>query len=887
MSEHTADSIGTTIQPLEILSSDALTNPLKPLADDLSSPSSDDTSVDIVTGKPVETPVPAATPSIERKELYQKLKKRISANTSLDRTLVSNQANKKLPFYNWFKYREGFSEPFINYILQKALDGTEPGILLDPFSGSGSALFAASMQGWKTEGIELLPVGVYATKARFIAEKVDAHVFRNTVTEVMNIHFAEYYNQDYALKHIAITDGAFPPEEERKLVGYLNYCHQHIENEDIRSLLIFAAFCILEDISYTRKDGQYLRWDVRSGRSEGKNTFNKGYIFPFKEAIKDKLRQMAIDLEGMSTQGSLFEEPSTPIAPAIPPKIYQGTCLELLPTTFGKDSVDVIITSPPYANRYDYTRTYALELVFLGTNDETVKHLRQEMLSCTVENKDKREKIESFYKHLGREIDFDIVDKAFHKQGALQELLTILDGYAEQKQLNNSGIATMVHNYFYEMCFVLYEFSRILRVGGTVIMVNDNVRYAGEEVPVDLILSDIAENFGLKAEHIWTVGKGKGNSSQQMGTHGRSELRKCVYIWKKEASMAKVRENLLIEAHQVTYRLRSTFFYRKIKEYNVLAFPSLVAHLFPSQDLYNWDERTSWGIGDDAFEYINSHPDLKMVQVFCHPRLLREYPSLLAYYRNIAALSQKSVGYLVSVDVKKYEADPDNKNTLTSQQAFTLSRLFNEHISLIIDSSLQSFNAEELNALLLTSTGAQIDGAWRNAIGEEAEKVVQSLIIKEAVKRNSLVSFIPRIGTLTEPYNPAKLEEQLGEIGKYRGVWLNNQTSILFSSEPDISLIGKHGNTAGVIEIKGGTDPAGALERYGAAKKSFAKTLSDSPTATTILIASCITPEAQERISTDKAISRFFNLTEIIKEKNKYNELVDLMFSLLDEAHDQ
>lgn len=529
MLEHSADT-GATTKPSKILPSDVSTNHLTYFADDFSLPPSDNVPFNSTT---IEL---AITPSIERKELYEKFKKKISANLALDRTLVSNQANKKLPFYSWFKYREGFSEPFINYILQKFLDNTESKVLLDPFSGAGSALFAASVQGWKTEGIELLPVGIYATEARFIAKNVDAHAFHNTIAEVANINFSDYYSDDSALKHIAITDGAFPPEEERKLVGYINYCHKYVKDEKIRSLLLFAAFCILEEISYTRKDGQYLRWDFRSGRSEGKNTFNKGYIAPFKDALKDKLRQIGIDLEGTSTQQSLFfKEPPQSNASQISPKIHQGSCLEILPTSFEKDSVDVIITSPPYANRYDYTRTYALELVFLGCNDETVKHLRQEMLSCTVENKDKRERLESFYKHLGRELEFDIVNKVFYEQKALQEVIGILNAYAEQKILNNSGIATMIHNYFYEMCFVIYEFSRVLKVGGTIIMVNDNVRYAGEEIPVDLILSDIAESFGLKTEHICTIGKGKGNSSQQMGTHGRSELRKCVYIWKKEA----------------------------------------------------------------------------------------------------------------------------------------------------------------------------------------------------------------------------------------------------------------------------------------------------------------------------------------------------------------
>ena len=47
------------------------------------------------------------------------------------------------------------------------------------------------------------------------------------------------------------------------------------------------------------------------------------------------------------------------------------------------------MTSPPYCNRYDYTRTYALELAMLGLTQAEVSGLRQEMLSCTVENREK------------------------------------------------------------------------------------------------------------------------------------------------------------------------------------------------------------------------------------------------------------------------------------------------------------------------------------------------------------------------------------------------------------------------------------------------------------------------------------------------------------------
>jgi DNA modification methylase len=819
--------------------------------------------------------------SLERDALYEKFKERISVNTALDRTLVSYQGNKRVPFYNWFKYKEGFSEGFVQYILQRF----KPKTLLDPFSGAGAALFAARSLGWQAKGIELLPVGIYATNARLTAERVNPQRLKEAVAVLLQIHFADYYDPAYGLKHIAITKDAFPEGEERQLVGYISYCHQKVKDTDIQTLLLFAAFSILEDISYTRKDGQYLRWDVRSGRSQGETPFSKGYILTFREAITEKLTRIISDLECTYIQQPLFADYVAPPSSSEINKIElcQGSCLDML-ARFEKDSIDVVLTSPPYANRYDYTRTYALELVFLGNNDDHVKHLRQEMLSCTVENKNKKDRLESYYRHMGREIEFDAINAAFENQRALQEILSILDTYQAEKRLNNSGIASLVRNYFYEMCFVIYELARILKPSGTIIMVNDNVRYAGEEVPLDLILSNIAEVFGLTVKHIWTLDRGKGNSSQQMGNHGRSELRKCVYIWEKEPHMAATRDQLLVEAHQINYRLRSTFFYRKLKEYNVLAFPSLVANITPLADLYNWDQRANWGIGEDAFTYISKHESLKLIQVFCHPKLLREYPVLLAYYRNIAALSQKSVSYLVGINTAKYEADQNNKISLNDQQIALLVRLFNEHMSLIIDSSIQSFTEQELQGLLLTSTGAQIDGAWRNAIGEEAEKVVQRLLVKEAVKLDLLSAFIPRNNTNLELFVPERLEAQLSNIGDYRGIMLNNQTSILFSSEPDISLIGKDGTTVGVIEVKGGTDPAGALERYGAAKKSFEDVLRAAPDAKTLLIASCITPEALQRIDQDKTISKYFNLTQVVKEKQKYNELVEIVFTILDQA---
>ena len=91
----------------------------------------------------------------------------------------------------------------------------------------------------------------------------------------------------------------------------------------------------------------------------------------------------------------------------------------------------------------------------------------------------------------------------------------------------------MVRGYFYEMACVIAECARVLKPGARLFMVNDNVRYAGASISVDVILSDIAEKLGFSVELILVLPDGKGNSSQQMGEHGRESLRKCVYVWRK------------------------------------------------------------------------------------------------------------------------------------------------------------------------------------------------------------------------------------------------------------------------------------------------------------------------------------------------------------------
>jgi len=119
-------------------------------------------------------------------------------------------------------------------------------------------------------------------------------------------------------------------------------------------------------------------------------------------------------------------------------------------------------------------------------------------------------------------------------QELLQAILAYLEAQKAKGALNNNGIPRMIRGYFYEMACVIAECARVLKPNSLLFMVNDNVRYAGASISVDMILSDIAENLGFHVVSIIVLPNGKGNSSQQMGEYGREALRKCIYVWRKQ-----------------------------------------------------------------------------------------------------------------------------------------------------------------------------------------------------------------------------------------------------------------------------------------------------------------------------------------------------------------
>ena len=443
---------------------------------------------------------------------------RLSTDITLTRGLVSFQANKTRSVYRWYKFKEAFSAELVEYLLRR--HGVKKGVLLDPFAGSGTSLFASSGLGLRAEGIELLPIGQRVIETKQLIDAGLRPVDIATLSKWADEAPWRKVRKSKPLAELRITKGAYPEETAASMRRFLAAIDE--EADHVRSVLMFALLCILEAISYTRKDGQYLRWDHRSGRRQGKTLFNKGIIPSFDNAMRAKLKDIVSDITETAPQQELFAQKDIERGEML---LHRGSCLDVLPK-LRASSYDCIFTSPPYCNRYDYTRTYALELALLGVDEERLIDFRQQMLSCTVENRAKD--------LLGLNPKWSPAIAAAEQQEILQMVLRYLEDQKERGLLNNTGIPRMVKGYFYEMACVIFECARVLKRGAPLMMVNDNVRYAGASIPVDVILSEMACELGFTVEKILVLPNGKGNSSQQMGAHGRDALRKCVYLWRKK-----------------------------------------------------------------------------------------------------------------------------------------------------------------------------------------------------------------------------------------------------------------------------------------------------------------------------------------------------------------
>lgn len=334
------------------------------------------------------------------------------------------------------------------------------------------------------------------------------------------------------------------------------------------------------------------------------------------------------------------------------------------------------------------------------------------------------------------------------------------------------------------------------------------------------------------------------------------------------------------EVTKESYLLKSTFFYSKLKANGYFDLLMDVQKLSQIEGAgLNWNHRDQWKISPSAWDMLAKR-SIDPMLVFLHPKILQLNPSFLKYYRSVAMISQKGLKVLTGVsNIEKIEMGKVEAGRLPQKTVNSIVLIINEILSLVV-SLATDLDQNELQGMMYATAGTNIDGSWRNSIGAEGERVIRSIILKEVLAHNEVSSITDRQNKTTAIAD-LQSGKILDEMDSIRTVNLINGYSVLFSSEPDISMLNDEGAIVGIIEIKAGLDPAGALERLGAMFKSFENTLAEYPNAVTILVASCITDEVEARLGASMSVRQKYVTTEITSSENNRRKFANRMRKIL------
>ena len=245
--------------------------------------------------------------------------------------------NLDLPIHRWFRYSAGFSGAWAEDLISREAQVRDVRVF-DPFAGSGTTLVAAEQCGVDSWGIDSHP---------FIARVVKAKLaYRSPPSEYLSrakkaLACAKRIAPDVD-SYVSLIRKCYTDDALEQLDSLRRAISQANDGSEVAQLVWLTLVSILRPTSHVgTANCQYLLPGRRKARVQ------KPYA-AFEEMSRTMYEDMcsANGLSGPRTKFNLDDA---------------RTC-----RTVPDDHFNLVVTSPPYPNNYDYADATRLELTFFG-----------------------------------------------------------------------------------------------------------------------------------------------------------------------------------------------------------------------------------------------------------------------------------------------------------------------------------------------------------------------------------------------------------------------------------------------------------------------------------------------------------------------------------------
>ena len=394
--------------------------------------------------------------------------------------------NHKRRLHRWVPWVAGFSSSFVTGVLDNVKRNGKPLMVLDPFAGVGTTLVEAIQSGDNAIGFEINPYAALACKVKARAAYYDASRLSSAI---------ERFN-DYGDERLwrntppsSIPPPAFrsrvpffSPAIEPQVLACLDFLHEETSGwvKELFQLALGSVMVSFSNYSYEPSLGTR----AAAGKPNVEQADVPGILERKLWDIHDDIVHFQSDM--VRNEGSSNA--------TVYPLSYMEYADRVAP-----QSVDVVITSPPYLNNYHYIRNTRPQLFWLGLVSET-------STLKTIE----RKSFGQFWQTVRAGPEIALLPHLPHLADQIHELR---GRYADRGPYGGPGWANYAASYFNDCQRFCQVTKPLIRPGGPVVVVIGNSILQGMEFQTDRLFAEIAELEGFKIVDLHEVRtKRTGNS---------------------------------------------------------------------------------------------------------------------------------------------------------------------------------------------------------------------------------------------------------------------------------------------------------------------------------------------------------------------------------------